>query len=122
MRQQVLVLGLFLALSGCAKEGFGPVTAPQEEHPAYAVTYPERLEATNKLYGIERDFAGEFPEQLAKYPDALTEPDWAKVRRVYELASEDGKSAHYADVRRSDTEVASFFVEEKKEVVQKVNG
>jgi hypothetical protein len=122
MRQQGLVLGLFLALSGCAKEGFGPVAAPKEEHPAYAATFPEQLETTNKLYGIERDLATEFSGELAKYPEALTEPDWEKVQRVYELADEDGQSAYYAEVRKSDLEVAKFFVEEKKEIVQKVSG
>ncbi len=122
MRRQALLIGLLSTLSGCAKEGFGPTATPQEEHPAYAVTYSEQLETTNKLYGIERDFAGEFPSQLATYPEALTDPDWAKVHRLYELASEDGKSAHYAEVRRADAEVATFFVEEKKEIVQKVNG
>lgn len=122
MRQQVLMISLLLTLSGCAKEAFGPVTSPEQEHPAYAVGYADQLEATNKLYGIEQDFAHGFPEQLAKYPEDLTEPDWAKVREVYELASEDGKSAHYAEVRKGDAQVASFFVEEKKEIVQKVSG
>lgn len=122
MGRQVWALGFCLLLSGCKKDGFGPVSSPPEDHPAYAATYPAELDGTSKLYSIERGLADEFPAELSKFPEALTEPDWALVKRVYELANEDGKSAHYAEVRKKNAEVAAFFVEEKKELVQKIGG
>ncbi len=122
MIRAALPLGFVLTLSGCTQEEFGPVSSPASEHPSYAAAYPQKLESTHKRFQIERSWAKDFDSEFKKFPEELEEPDWELVARVYMLAEEDGKSSHYAEVRRQNAEVAQFFVEEKKELVRKISG
>ncbi len=122
MIRRALPLCFVLTLAGCQKEEFGPVSSPAAEHPSYAADYPEKLERTHKRFEIERSWAKDFDSEFKKFPEELEEPDWETVARVYMLAEEDGRSAHYAEVRRQNAEVAQFFVDEKKELVRKVSG
>lgn len=122
MNRAALPLCLALTLSACTQEEFGPVSSPASEHPSYAAEYPQKLESTHKRFQIERSWAKDFDSEFAKFPEELEEPDWEQVARVYMLAEEDGKSAHYAEVRRQNAEVAQFFVDEKKELVKKISG
>lgn len=122
MNRAAFFFCLVVGLPACAQEKFGPISSPAAEHPAYAADYPQKLDSTHKRFQIERSWAKDFDAEFQKFPDELKEPSWEHVARVYMLAEEDGKSAHYADVRRKNAEVAQFFVEEKQEIGRKVSG
>lgn len=122
MRRSFLVLPLLFCLGACTKNEFGPISTPAAEHPAYAQSYPSELTSSLKLYEIEHTVAKDFPAKVALYPSALKEPSYVHVGQVYKLAEADGKSASYAQVKRDNTEVAVFFVDEKKDIVKKVSG
>lgn len=120
-RSASLVVMIFV-LSACNKNEFGPVSSPAAEHPVYAAGYPQRLESTTKRFQIEQSWVQDFGEEFKKFPEELKEPNWETVARVYMLAEEDGKSSHYAEVRKTNADVAQFFVEEKEELVRKISG
>jgi hypothetical protein len=122
MIRHALLLSFGLGLCSCKKSEFGPVSSPSAEHPAYAAAYPQKLESANKRFEIERSWAQDFQKEFETFPDELKEPNWEHVAQVYKLAEEDGRSGHYAEVRRENALVAQFFVDEKKELVQKVSG
>lgn len=122
MNRLALVIAIALGLPACNKNEFGPVSSPAAEHPAYASGYPQRLESTTKRFQIEKSWAQDFQGDFEKFPEELDEPDWEVVARVYMLAEQDGKSSHYAEVRRTNADVAQFFVEEKEDLVRKVSG
>lgn len=122
MNRVALVFCLSLGVSACTQEKLGPVSSPASEHPAYAGEYPKKLESTHKRFQIERSFTKDFSAEFKKFPEELEDPDWEKVARIYMLAEQDGKSAHYAEVRRRNGDVAQFFVEENKEISRKISG
>src|SRR5690606_6844073 len=122
MNRLALLIVIVLVLPACKKNEFGPISSPAAEHPAYAAGYPQQLESTTKRFQIEQAWAKDFQGEFKKFPDELNEPDWEVVGRVYMLAEEDGKRAHYGQVRETNAEVAQFFVEEKEELVRKISG
>lgn len=122
MRSILLVLPLLFCLGACTKNEFGPISTPAAEHPAYARAYPEELTNSLKLYEIEHAVAKDFPAKLSLYLSALKNPSYLHVGQIYKLAEADGKSASYAHIKRENTAIAVFFVDEKKDIVKKVSG
>lgn len=122
MKRFPATLLIGFSLLGCAKEGLTPISEPASEHPAYAAEYPKRLATATKMAEVEASWAKDFGKEFKRFPEELKEPDWKGVEHVYELALQDGKSAHYAHARRANHDVAAFFVDEKKELVRKISG
>lgn len=123
MRRTLFIAPLLLSLTAaCQKQEFGPTQTPAAEHPVYARGYPANLTAFTELYSLEHNATKDFLEKLKTYPAPVKGTSWVLVKRVYELAEADGKSAHYAHVRKENSDLAAFVAEEKKEVVKKISG
>ncbi len=121
-RTVLLALVAVLSLGGCAKSEFGPIATPAAEHPAYARAYPNEVMGLLSLYDVEKSAAAEFPKKASTFVAVLDDAEWTSVETIYRLAEFDGKSAHYARVQATNSEVATFFVDERKDVVKHVSG
>jgi len=122
MRRMLWIAPLLLSLTACHKQEFGPTETPAAEHPVYAREFPARLTAFTELYNLEHNATKEFLEKLKTFPAPVQGTSWVLVKKTYELAEADGKSAHYAHMRGENAALAAFVAEEKKEVVKKISG
>jgi len=60
--------------------------------------------------------------EFAKYPDALSNPSWPDVAKVYAAADEAGKTTDYVEELEHARAVTQFYVEEKDEFNRRVGG
>lgn len=114
------VLVLALSLVACHDRTQGPTLASSAEQPGYALRYPEEVARLNDQLQAQTDAATQVGTELAKFPDALSEPDWNEVANVYTHAHEEGKGLAYAQRFEESVVVQRFFDDEKQTIVGRV--
>lgn len=118
----LLLGGLSLLLSlACHRQGEGPKVASSAEQVGYAERYPDELARVESNVSKEHNLADSFV-QLKEFPSELSEPEWQKVKSIYEAADEEGRAAAYAQRYEEGQTVGRFFEEEKKPIVSRVSG
>ena len=109
------------ALSGCSTQP-KPVFASSANESSYAEHYPASLLALRTEYAADEAHARETFAAFTNYPGALSAPDGQQVLAVVTRADAAGKSGSYAVQMDEQSNVTSFFNDEKDTLNQKVGG
>jgi hypothetical protein len=109
-----------IVAAGCADRGAGAQVASSTSQVGYAVNYPEVLERVTAESQAQRKVAKDVSAELAQFPNALKNPDWALVEQVYTQAVDEGKSEAYVTRFEESAVVNRFFSEEKQAISGRV--
>ncbi len=109
-------------LFACASSKLEPQMVSSAGLPGYSIRYPAALTTTQSAFDAEEQDAEKLSGEFATYPDHLSNPNWATVRDVYQLADTDGKSSDYVERVEQSQDVASFFNEQKPEIERRIGG
>jgi len=120
----VLCIGaLSLALlSGCANNIPEPQVASSAAQPAYASTFPARLQGIGKSLDESETTLRKFDSNLSGYPAELTDPSWDVVLKVTERSEQAGRSQAYREARKDAFASHDFFQQEGPELTKKIAG
>lgn len=111
-----------IATTGCAQQLPEPNIASSASEPAYAATYPGRLEAIAKRVDDDESTARTLQGRYLGYADQLDNPAWDVVLTIVRAAHAAGRSQGYVEARRSFAASRAFFEEEGPELTKKVAG
>lgn len=120
--RRALSLGLLLAMAACRPGNPEPAVASSAEQIGYSERHPAELQAASSRLEENHRFAAAQTEDLSKFVDELSEPDWELVERVYREADAEGRGGAFAERYEEGVVVQRFFEQEKKPVVSRVAG
>lgn len=106
----------------CQKQDQPAEYASSANLPSYAEDYPNVLHRARKSFQDDEREATRLIDELATYPEPLSETNWKVVREVWARADSAGRSAMYARARRDADAAARFFEEEEQALSKKVGG
>jgi hypothetical protein len=111
-----------MALAGCAQQLPEPNVASSAAEPAYAASYPARLQAIAKQVDDDESTARTLQGRYQRYADELDNPPWDVVLTIVRSAHAAGRSQGYVEARRSFAASHAFFEEEGPDLTKKVAG
>src|ERR1043165_4049089 len=121
-RLSVAIASLVLGATACTKQQPQILTASSADQSSYALRYPDSMASARAELGTIETQTETAKGDFAKYPDALTNPSWPDVLKVYTAADEAGKTTAYVEELEHARAVTQFYVEEKDELNRRVGG